>query len=191
MNNVFKKIIVFSLLLLSIFVISCKNNDNNYVDLDTLIPTVYNGETIPIYYIHTEKQTKYLSGDYKLASVYGKGQEELGKSNGITIDFSSIVDDANSYDFELSTDEAFSNKKVYTVNEKKITLYNLMIKTVYYYRVIRGSIVSETNSYDNVKVLPYTTKIPELMSVSDLVITKPGGLTTTESLASRFTNNCY
>ena len=45
-------------------------------------------------------------------------------------------------------------------------------------------LVSETNSTNNVKVLEYTTKIPELMSVSDLVITKPGGLTTTESLAS-------
>ena len=45
-------------------------------------------------------------------------------------------------------------------------------------------LVSETNSTNNVKVLEYTTKVPELMSVSDLVITKPGGLTTTESLAS-------
>lgn len=49
-------------------------------------------------------------------------------------------------------------------------------------------LVEETNSDDNVKVLPYTNKVPELMSVSDLVITKPGGLTTTESLASRSSN---
>ena len=33
-------------------------------------------------------------------------------------------------------------------------------------------------------ILDYTNKVPELMSISDLVITKPGGLTTTESLAS-------
>lgn len=45
-------------------------------------------------------------------------------------------------------------------------------------------LVSQTHSNDFVKVLEYTTRIPELMSVSDLVITKPGGLTTTESLAS-------
>lgn len=45
-------------------------------------------------------------------------------------------------------------------------------------------LVSRTNSDKTVKVLKYTNKIPELMSVSDLVITKPGGLTTTESLAS-------
>ena len=46
-------------------------------------------------------------------------------------------------------------------------------------------LVLETNSNENVKILEYTNKVPELMSVSDLVITKPGGLTTTESLASR------
>jgi len=44
-------------------------------------------------------------------------------------------------------------------------------------------LVQKNNSHENVKVLEYTNKVPELMSVSDLVITKPGGLTTTESLA--------
>ena len=45
-------------------------------------------------------------------------------------------------------------------------------------------LVEETNSSSSVKVLAYTNKIPELMSIADLVISKPGGLTTTESLAS-------
>ena len=36
----------------------------------------------------------------------------------------------------------------------------------------------------SVCVLGYTTQVPELMSISDFVITKPGGLTTTESLVS-------
>jgi len=46
------------------------------------------------------------------------------------------------------------------------------------------TLVEECNKSETVKVLEYTTQVPELMSVSDLVITKPGGLTTTESLAS-------
>lgn len=37
---------------------------------------------------------------------------------------------------------------------------------------------------NSVKILEYTDKVPQLMSISDLVVTKPGGLTTTESLAS-------
>lgn len=45
-------------------------------------------------------------------------------------------------------------------------------------------LVDKTASSKNVKILAYTNKVPELMSISDLVISKPGGLTTTESLAS-------
>ena len=52
-------------------------------------------------------------------------------------------------------------------------------------------LVEKEHKEDSIKVLDYTTKIPELMSISDLVITKPGGLTTTESLASRFAYYCY
>ena len=37
---------------------------------------------------------------------------------------------------------------------------------------------------DRIKVYEYTKKVPELMSISKFVITKPGGLTTTESLVS-------
>ena len=36
----------------------------------------------------------------------------------------------------------------------------------------------------NVQVYGFTNEVPELMSISDLVVTKPGGLTITESLAS-------
>jgi len=45
-------------------------------------------------------------------------------------------------------------------------------------------IVNEAKKENSIKVLPFTDKVPELMAISDLVITKPGGLTITESLAS-------
>ena len=45
-------------------------------------------------------------------------------------------------------------------------------------------IVSKYNRKDSILVFEYTSQIPEFMSISDLVVTKPGGLTTTESLAS-------
>ena len=47
-----------------------------------------------------------------------------------------------------------------------------------------SSIVEQRNMQNSVKVYGYTNQVPELMSVSDLVVTKPGGLTITESLAS-------
>ena len=45
-------------------------------------------------------------------------------------------------------------------------------------------IVAKYKKQDKVKVLGFTDKVPELMSISNVVVTKPGGLTTTESLAS-------
>ena len=51
-------------------------------------------------------------------------------------------------------------------------------------KIAFDKLVAETNSESFVKVLAYTKQVPELMSISDLVVTKPGGLTTTESLAS-------
>ncbi len=45
-------------------------------------------------------------------------------------------------------------------------------------------IVRNNKASYRVNVLEFTNQIPELMSISDLVVTKPGGMTTTESLAS-------
>jgi len=45
-------------------------------------------------------------------------------------------------------------------------------------------IVEQYSKQSSVRVLPFVDNVPELMSISSLVITKPGGLTVTESLAS-------
>ena len=45
-------------------------------------------------------------------------------------------------------------------------------------------IIDKNNAKSFVRVLGFTNQVPELMSISDLVVTKPGGLTTSESLAS-------
>ena len=45
-------------------------------------------------------------------------------------------------------------------------------------------IVNNYNLNNSVKILGFTKKIPEFMQISDLVFTKPGGLTTTECLVS-------
>ena len=45
--------------------------------------------------------------------------------------------------------------------------------------------LSKNNNAENrVRVLGFTDKVPELMNISCLVVSKPGGLTTTETLAS-------
>lgn len=47
-----------------------------------------------------------------------------------------------------------------------------------------NKLVEGYNVSDRVKLFEYTDKVPELMHISSIVVTKPGGLTTTESLAS-------
>ena len=47
-----------------------------------------------------------------------------------------------------------------------------------------NNLVLKTNSSDRVKVLEYTDKVADLMSISSIVVTKAGGLTIAESLAS-------
>lgn len=79
---------------------------------------------------------------------------------------------------------------------KTINILNILAKSNYNIQIVAiagrneklrmdfEDIVLENNKQDSIKVLPFTNKVPELMSISDLVITKPGGLTTSESLAS-------
>ena len=45
-------------------------------------------------------------------------------------------------------------------------------------------LVAEKKAEENVFVQGFSTQVPELMSVSNLVVTKPGGLTSSESLVS-------
>lgn len=80
--------------------------------------------------------------------------------------------------------------------KKTSLLFRALIRLFKNYQVIAVSgrnkkvsskfnqLVESYNVQDRVKVLEYTKKVPELMSISYIVVTKPGGLTTTESLVS-------
>ena len=90
---------------------------------------------------------------------FGGGEFGLGREKTIKI-LSSFIDHANNYQIVAV---AGKNKKLKESFDR---------------------LVFEKRPKNKVLVLPYTNKVPELMSISDLVVTKPGGLTTTESLAS-------
>ena len=92
---------------------------------------------------------------------FGGGEFGLGKTRTVEI-FEEFTKFAKSKDFQV-IGIAGKNEKM------KLAFEN---------------IVRENNCEENVKVLEFTNKVPELMSISDLVVTKPGGMTTTESLAS-------
>ena len=91
--------------------------------------------------------------------LFAGGEFGLGKNQNLEV-FKCIV--KNFYDIQLV---AIAGK-----NEKIKESFEEYVHTL--------------NRENSIKVLPFTDKIPELMAISDLVITKPGGLTISESLAS-------
>ena len=100
-----------------------------------------------------------LSPDKKTVLFFGGGEFGLGKTQTFKI-FKSFV-------------ECPENIQIVAISGK-----NQKIKEAF------ENLVESLNKTDSVKILEYTNQVPELMSISDLVVTKPGGLTTTESLAS-------
>lgn len=103
--------------------------------------------------------TLNLKEDKKTILFFGGGELGLGKSKTLQA-FEALV-------------KHFPNTQVIAIAGKNETL-----KTNF------ENIVEENNRQNDIKVLGFTTQVAEFMSVSDLVITKPGGLTTTESLVS-------
>lgn len=101
----------------------------------------------------------HLKPDKLTALFFAGGELGIGKSGTLKI-FETLI--AN-----------FSQIQVVAVAGKNPEVKQLFIDCVKAY-----------NKEDNVCILEYTNKVPELMSMSDFVITKPGGLTATESLVS-------
>ena len=106
------------------------------------------------------KKTFGLEPEKKIILFFGGGEFGLGREKTIDI-LSSFIDNSK---------DTFQIVAIAGKNEKMKSLFD--------------KLVIEKTASDIVKVLPYTNQVPELMSISDLVVTKPGGLTTTESLVS-------
>lgn len=80
--------------------------------------------------------------------------------------------------------------------ERTVQILDSLIRNVIEYQIVAISgknekmkkkfeeVVNYENAEDRVRVLGFTDKVPELMKISNIVVTKPGGLTTSESLAS-------
>ena len=114
--------------------------------------------------------------------LYNYNKEKILKEYDLSPDKKTILFFAGG-EYGLGKDKTFNMLKSIITNFPYLQIIaiagrNIKMKERF------DELVSETHSDDSVKILSYTNQVPELMSVSDLVITKPGGLTTTESLAS-------
>ncbi len=95
----------------------------------------------------------------KTILFFAGGKFGLGKSRTLEI-FNTLVND-------------FNNIQVIAISGKNKKMYEDF-----------NQIVKAANKTDFIRVFEFVNNVPELMAISDIVITKPGGLTTTESLVS-------
>lgn len=100
-----------------------------------------------------------LCENKKTILFFGGGELGLGKSKTLDI-------------FNLLT-KNYNNIQIIAIAGKNENLKNNFKK-----------IAAENNKSESTVILGYTTHIPELMYISDLIVTKPGGLTSTEALVS-------
>ena len=99
-----------------------------------------------------------ISPTKKIVLFFGGGEYGVGKNKAIAI---------------LNALSNFNDIQIIAISGRNEKLKEAFEK-----------LVKEKNKANDIKVFPFTTMVPELMSISDLVVTKPGGLTTSESLAS-------
>lgn len=112
------------------------------------------------HYDRKEILKKYeLSEDKKTILFFGGGEFGLGKTRTAQIFEDFVKENAN-------------------IQIVAIAGRNIKMKERF------QEIVNENGKQNSVKILEYTNEVPELMSIANLVVTKPGGLTTSESLAS-------
>ncbi len=112
-----------------------------------------------------------LSEDKFTVLFFGGGEFGLGKTKTAEI-FESFVQESLKSKIQIIA-IAGKNPKMKANFEEIVAKYS-----------VNTAITNTTDITNNVKILEFTNQVPELMSISDLVVTKPGGLTTSESLAS-------
>ena len=100
-----------------------------------------------------------LKENKKTILFFGGGEFGLGKTKTLKV-LSSLLND-------------FDNIQIVAISGKNVKMKNKF-----------QELADNSSMSEDIKIMEYTNNVPELMSVSDLVVTKPGGLTTSESLAS-------
>ena len=126
---------------------------------DTGIPISENFQKL---YNKKEIFDKYNLDENKFTILFfGGGEFGLGKTRAVQI-FNNFVEKTKNNNIQII---AISGK-------------NPKMKSAF------EEVVNSNNAEVQVKIIEFSNEVPKLMAISDLVVTKPGGLTTSESLAS-------
>lgn len=148
------------------------------------------------FFVSNENMREILINDYKIPKekVYTTGIPISGR-------FAKPFNSEEIYNtFELDSLKKtilfFGGGEFGLGKERTITILKALTKYLNEYQIIAISgrnpkmnlafrnIYEELGNPNGLKIYDYINNVPEAMHISDLVVTKPGGLTTTESLAS-------
>ena len=147
------------------FFVSNENMKNELINKDIDSSKIYvTGIPVSERFLTTYNKKEILnslnfSENKKTILFFAGGEFGLGKTKTLEI-FESLV-------------KNFNDIQIIAISGKNEFMKKNFIK-----------ITDEYNKSSSVHILEYTDKVPEFMSISDLVITKPGGLTTTEAITS-------
>ena len=126
---------------------------------DTGIPI---SENFQKQYNKKEIFDKYNLDESKFTILFfGGGEFGLGKTRTVQI-FNNFVEETKNNNIQII---AISGK-------------NPKMKSAF------EEVVNSNNAGINIKIIEFSNEVPKLMAIANLVVTKPGGLTTSESLAS-------
>lgn len=147
------------------------------------------------FFVSNENMKKYLN-DYGIddSKIYVTGIP-LSEKFFQTFDKDSIFNE-----FNLDTNKPvilfFGGGEFGLGKDRTVQILEALINNLKTYQIVAISgknpkmnfsfneVVKKSDAENRVRIFDYTDKVPELMSISTIVVTKPGGLTTSESLAS-------
>lgn len=125
------------------------------------------GETVNL---HTEKQTEFLSGNYREASRYANGRKEKSRPEAIEFKwaYQNAQDGVTQYTLCISESPDMQNAMSCTTSEQSILVYNLKIATTYYWTVTADSVTSPVAEFATADAAPRNLYVDGITNVRDL-----------------------
>jgi len=128
--------------------------------------------------MHNSKQLSYLKDSYENISSYASGNDGLDVPEKLTLKWNDTNKSTlGNYIVQLGTDSTFNSCKTYQTTSTSLSVTNLRVKSVYYWRVAESG-----TSLDKAKTYSFTTSnyAPRVIDIGGcLNVRDVGGWTTT------------
>lgn len=155
------------LLILSVFSGCGVTSQNDPKTVGEVIDVVYPyDQTVTL---HTEKQERYLKGNYK-GLIISTGKKELSRPEAVTFSWKYNGEPAENvqYTLKISEHADMTDCTTYTTTDNSLAVYNLKIATTYYWTVATTDFESEVSSFTTDGTAPRNLYVDGITNVRDL-----------------------